>query len=248
MSTEEEKGILAKFEKGMERAIDEYNNNTGISTAVTSIPVLGPIIDTMIRDLGTKISERRFLELCSSLQAEISLVDETKTDKVFLESEEGYDLIKKAFRSALDTTESEKIRLYARVLVRSAILDNAKFRHSAKDFLSILLELTPADLSLAKAFYAQQKDIPLDTNHETQEYVDNVMNSGYSELQSNCGMNNTEYDLSINKLVRAGFIVQIIGAYRKKNGGSVSIIGHYDAPYVITHTFNHLMQLIQKFD
>lgn len=54
------------------------------------------------------------------------------------------------FYTALETANNDKIRLYARIFVRSAILDNVKFRYHAKDFLSLLLELLPADLVVAR--------------------------------------------------------------------------------------------------
>jgi len=56
----------------------------------------------------------------------------------------------KVVRSTLETDNKNKIRLYARILLRPALLDNAKFRYYSKDFVSLLSELSPADLQLAR--------------------------------------------------------------------------------------------------
>jgi hypothetical protein len=238
VSTDEERSALTKIEEGLVRAVEEYTGNPAISFAVSSIPIFGPIIDIIVQTAGSKISERRFMQLCTSLKAEIALIDETKIDKPFLESEEGYDIIRKTFHTALETAENEKIRLYARILVRAAMLDNARFRHSAKDFLSILLELNPADLTLARTFYQQQKDTPPDIDHKVHNELHVVKQSGYDTLKTTCKMNNAEFDLSLNKLIRAGLIRQVVGSY----------IGYIGDAHRITHTFRTLMQLLETLD
>jgi len=68
---------------------------------------------------------RRIQKLIQLLKEEIALVDQTKIDKLYLESEEGYDLFRKMFITTLETMNENKIQLYARILVRSAILENA---------------------------------------------------------------------------------------------------------------------------
>jgi hypothetical protein len=113
VSTDEKHGILTKIEKGIERAADEYASNPAISLAFSSIPGIGPIIDNMLHATAGKIQKRRYLKLWTGLKAEVALVDETKIDKSFFESEEFYDLIRKTFYTALETANSDKIRLYA---------------------------------------------------------------------------------------------------------------------------------------
>ena len=238
MSEDKEKGILVKIEENMDRAVEEYNDNPIIASAVSSIPVVGSIIHIFVQTRGRQITKQRFLSLCAALKAEIALVDEVKIDRTFLESEEGYDLISKAFRMALETAEDIKMQLYARILVRASILDNASFRHTAKDFLSIVIELSPADLVLAKSFYSTQMDTPADIDHNTQNELNIVKTSGYDGLRSMGNMSRPEYDLSINKLVRAGLIRQVVGSY----------VGYVGDAHRITHTFRTLMHLLQSLD
>jgi hypothetical protein len=45
-----------------------------------------------------------------------------KIDKSFFVSEEGYDLIVKVIHAAFETANKDKMRLYARILVSSAML------------------------------------------------------------------------------------------------------------------------------
>lgn len=237
MTSEEEKHVLQKIEKGIVRAIDEYSNNPSVTMAVSSIPTIGPVIDMIIQTTSSQISQRRFLELCRMLKEEIALIDETKIDKSFLESEEGCDLIRKAFRTALETAEDEKIRLYARILVRAAILDNASYRYHSKDFLSILLELSPADLTVAREIYNQQKH-HADKIRHTENQLSAVETSGWKLLPTICKMDETEFDLAVAKLARVNLIKEIVGSYYGYEGGE----------YRITNTFRRMMKLIEKLD
>jgi hypothetical protein len=194
MSTDEEHGILTKIEKGVERAADEYASNPAISLDFSSIPGIGPIIDNMLHATAGEIQKRRYLKLWIGLKAEVALVDETKIDKSFFWSEEFYDLIRKTFYTALETANSDKIRLYARILVRSAILDNAKFRSHAKDFL-----------------YKQQKDSPTDVQPEVMSEVQIVRNSDFYEVRELTGLDKAEFYLALTKLVKAGLVRQVRG-------------------------------------
>ncbi|MDQ4014807.1 MAG: hypothetical protein M3136_03480 [Thermoproteota archaeon] len=235
MSTDEKHGILTKIEKGIERAADEYASNPAISLAFSSIPGIGPIIDNMLHATAGEIQKRRYLKLWTGLKAEVALVDETKIDKSFFESEEFYDLIRKTFYTALETANSDKIRLYARILVHSVLLDNAKFRYHAKDFLSLLLGLLPADLVVAREIYKQQKDTPTDIQPEVMSEVQIVRNSGFYEVRELTGLDKAEFDLALTKLVRAGLVRQVVGSY----------IGYAGDAYRITHTFRKMMDLVE---
>jgi hypothetical protein len=87
------------------------------------------------------------------------------------------------FITTLETINNDKIRLYARILVRSAILDNAKFRYYSKDFISLLLELSPPDLQVAREIYKQQKDTPADMiNRKALDELVTVEESGFRRL------------------------------------------------------------------
>jgi hypothetical protein len=162
------------------------------------------------------------------------IIDETKLDKSFFQTEEYYDLLRKALEYTVKTGDNEKIRLYARILVRTPLLDNAVFRHRAEDFLLIILELSPADLFVAREVYKQQRDLPEEITNIEQNELKMVKESGWDRLPSICKMDKADFTLSTLKLVRVGMLQQVVGMY-------VSYIG--DA-YRITPVFRKLVRLI----
>jgi len=128
---------------------------------------------------------------------------------------------------------NDKIRLYARILVRSALFDNARFRYYSKDFISLLLELSPADLEVAREIYKRQKQTPADIQPDVELRC--IRESGCYQIRALLGLDEAVYDLAITKLVRAGLIRQVVGSYLEYGGGA----------YRITYTFRKMMELIE---
>jgi DNA-binding MarR family transcriptional regulator len=233
---DEDKRIWGKIEKLVARATDEYTSRPDISLYVSSIPIIGPIIDHTFRIKASEIQMGSIVTLFDALEAEISQVDKTKIDKQYLESIEGYDIFRKMLIATLETINNNKIRLYARILIRSAILDNSKFRYYSKDFISLLLELSPPDLQVARNMYKQQKDTPADEiNRKALDEVEIVERSGFRQLRELLGLDKAEFDLALTKLVRAGLIRQVVGSYDQYTGDL----------YAITRTFRKMMELIE---
>jgi hypothetical protein len=98
-----------------------------------------------------------------------------------------------------------------------------------------LLELLPADLVVAREIYKQQKDTPTDIQPEVMSEVQIVRNSGFYEVRELTGLDKTEFDLALTKLVRAGLVRQVVRSY----------IGYAGDAYRITHTFRKMMDLVE---
>ncbi len=202
MSQDGGKDILRKLEKSVERAAEAYANTPPLYLPVLAIPEIGPIIDTLFRHKAGETLHRRYTELWKATKAEVIRVDMNKIDKSFFESEEGYDLIVKAVHAAFETANNDKMRLYARILVSSALLDKAKFRYYSKDFISLLLDLLPADLAVAREMYIQQKDTPadiIDPNVTSELRI--VQNSGFYQIPELLQLEKAEFDFALTKLV-----------------------------------------------
>ena len=134
--------------------------------------------------------------------------------------------------------DRKKIKLYARILVRTPILDYAAFRPKAEDFLRILLELSPADVVLAREAFRQQKDIQEEFISEEEGELKVIKNSGWDNLPNLTGMGKSDFMLSVVKLVRTGLLIQVIGTYASYRGDA----------YKITPVFRTLMNLIDTLD
>jgi hypothetical protein len=239
MSGGKREDMLKKLEKNVERAAEVYADTPSLYLPVLAIPGIGSIIDTLFRHKASEVLHRRCTELWEATKAEVTRIDIDKIDKSFFESEEGYDLIVKAMHAAFETGNKDKMRLYARILISSGLLDKAKFRYYSKDFISLLLDLLPADLAVAREIYKQQKDTPADiTDPEATSEVHIVRDSGFYRTPELLHLEKGEFDFALTKLVRSGLIRQVVGSYVGYNGDA----------YRITHTFRKMMDLIEDLE
>ena len=112
-------------ESGLERGITNYSNATWLRTTVIgaagAIGIVFPVIpaavgalDVAITTKAQKIAERRLNQLCQSWESEMKQIPVQFVDKDYIESEEFFDLIFKAWESTKRTRHDEKIHLYAK--------------------------------------------------------------------------------------------------------------------------------------
>lgn len=221
-----------------EQSYLKMKENPLLEVSLNTIPLIGPLLINFIKSNETRFLQRRFLKLYEYLNEEINNIQDQKIDKSFIETEEFYDILRKVYEYTAKTRDNAKIKLYSRILVRISMLNNAFFRYTAEDFLLILIDLSPTDLMIAKKIYQQQKGTPIEIKDINQNELKIVKESGWDTIPSILGVNQTEFELSILKLVRAGLIKQVSGTY-------VNYIG--DA-YRITRVFRMLMKLIETLD
>src|SRR5918995_3946724 len=195
MTSDVQKGFLDRIDHAIVRMTTEFSDNPSLNMALSSIPIFGPVIRIIMSTLEPVIVRNRILNLFTSLREEILLVDQTKIDETYFETEEFYDSVRKALEYTVRTRDRNKIKLYARILLRASILDNAKFRHHAEDFLMILSELSPADINIARVVYDQQKDIPEEFTSIEQNELHAVKNAGWDSLQEICGVDKAQFSL-----------------------------------------------------
>jgi hypothetical protein len=238
MSSEGKKRIIKRMDETIEHVASKFFADPTLGWILSNIPDYGPAIRSIMTVVEGTILRRRMSDLFDSIQEETLLIDQTKIDLAYFETEECYDIIRRIFEYTLRTRDKSKIKLYARILVRTPILGNAVFRHTVEDFLLMLVELSPADLVLAREVFKQQQTIPDDFANIEQNELKTIKESGWSNLPSITGMNKSEFSLSVTKLVRTGLLRQVIGTY-------ASYIG--DA-YRITPFFRDLMKFIEKLE
>ena len=201
--------MIKKVENVILRAVDDPAIYHSLSSSPPEIAILASILPAA----RSEILSRRYNQLVTELKVEADLIDQTKVDKSFFKNEEFYDLFVKALRSTFETTNNHKIQLYARILLRPAILDNAEFKYYAKDFVSIISELSPPDLQLAREIYKQQMNIRADEiNRGVLNELHLVDKSGFYRLREVVRFDKAEFDLALTKLVRAGLIRQVVGS------------------------------------
>jgi hypothetical protein len=151
--------LLDKIGEGYERVATAYSENYEYQATLQSIPIIGPVVDLMIKETSSKIGKRRFDELHTLLIESMNLIDQYKIDYPYLESEDFYSLFYKFFERSMRDRYKEKMILYVKILSNSILVENSSLRDNSEDFLSIFDDLTPKDLIVLKNMYEQQKDM-----------------------------------------------------------------------------------------
>ena len=149
MPSEDKETIINKLDDLIVKAAKKGFENPNAGWTLSNIPVYGQLIQKTV-SLESAILRGRMENLILFTGDEVQKVDRKKIDFSYFETDEFYDIVRRVLEYTLRTRDETKIRLYARILVRTPLLNNAAFRPAAEDFLLILLELSPADLLLAR--------------------------------------------------------------------------------------------------
>ena len=140
MSSEEKKGIIRKIDDLIMNVATKGFENPVLGWTLANIPIYGPMIQAPMTSLEAPILRRRMENLVLAVEVEVHLVDESKIDFSYFQTDEFYDVVRRVFEYTLRTGDQKKIKLYARILVRTPILNYAVFRPNVEDYLRILLE------------------------------------------------------------------------------------------------------------
>jgi len=215
MSLEKDK-ILKATENAIEKAIKFHDSNPEIANSIRQLPIIGFALDALISGLGKEFHEKRVVQTVQLLREEMSLIDESKVDTQFLNSEQFFDLIVMVLENSAKTRHREKVRLNCSNLAGGILIENEELRHSAEDLLILIRDLSPIDLKVAKEIYKQQEnkpekfDIEGNPNFNELHFVDS---SGWDKLPSLCKLENGDFRLALTKLSNAGLIKEIVGIY-----------------------------------
>jgi hypothetical protein len=215
-------------------ALIRYIETPAFRGMVASIPYVGSSIDAILSSSGEIIRQRRIDQTISGLKEEMVGIEEKKIDKKFLESEEFYDIALDVFRYSIRTRHTTKVILYCKILAGSVLLDNSHERHSAEDFLGFISELSPIDIRVAAEIYKQQSRAPEVFDSEEKTQLKFIVNAGWHNIRKICKLDETDFQIALSKLSRAGLIKEIVGMYIEYTGGL----------YLITPAFKRLMKFI----
>lgn len=144
----------------LKSAIEKYSNSFPLRAITTFLIPGGALFDLMATDLGSKISQQRFLKYLEELKIQLNDIDENTVNKEFLKSEEFYDVFSKAAKNAVQERFSVKIKAYALIVKESIsgeLTVNNFDSNDAERFIEIVSVLNPMDLKIAQVFYERHK-------------------------------------------------------------------------------------------
>lgn len=196
-----------------------YGDQIVIRSLVNLIPSIGGALDLLLSSTGQNFIIRRIESLLRNLELELSQLHEEAINKDFLNSEQGFDLVVKAFNSASRTRQEEKLAFYARILKNS--LDNSKeFEEDEPEiFLSIVESLSVQELRVLKCIF-ESKD------HKDQNPTNSSTSFGTSahtlaELYPE--FDKDELVSILIRLERTGLIKEVIAMHFGYSGGAYEI-------------------------
>ena len=190
--------IKDKISEKLEEAIEVYSEKTVLRAILCAIPYIGSSLDVLLSSRGQKIFNDRIMFLLEQLREDMSSVEEDVIDQNFLESDEWFDLIVKAFDSAIRTRDQEKIKLYSKIL-RNSVIQSVREEHNPEDYLTVLTELTSSEVRVARVLYKQQNDKPTEDENELQW----AKRKGWENLASECELDEKDLDFLLKRLEKA---------------------------------------------
>lgn len=209
----------------LSRLDEAYSKKTGWRALVNLIPYVGGSLDVLLTSKAHKLTEQRIESLLAELAQQVGTVDESKIDKDFLESEEWYDMVFRAFEKAIRTRSLEKIKLYSKILVGS--LTNPDNRDHSEDFLEILSELSETEVRLARIIYDLREVHLWDRDGQGLPMPNKF-------LEQCTFIDRNDLPFYMNRLEKVGLIDEQMGSFIDYEGGL----------YKITPTFDKLMKVI----
>jgi len=159
--------------------LEKYNDNPQLRALISLVPNIGGAIDILLSEKGAKWREERLQKLLKELDAKIDLV---KSNEYFdanmkerLVSEEFYDLLVQSMNSAIKTRQSQKIEMYANILLNHIINANNK-NYSSELMVAILDSLTIDEITYLSVLHKSQDKIELYVIHGTKIHKEKYQN------------------------------------------------------------------------
>jgi len=216
-----------------------YADQTIVRAAINAIPFVGGSLDILLSSSGQNFVIRRIETFISELNNQIGQLDKSKINHDFLEKEEGFDLIIKAFNSASRTRQNEKLKLYAKI-IKGALTEGKEFQEEDPElYLQIIEELSVKELRVAKCLY-ELKEIkkinPEEDNPNGNQ--DGMTNDAWWLSKKYPEFDKDELVSIFVRLERTGLIKELVGSF----------IGYGGGQYLINPLFRKFIDYIGEID
>jgi hypothetical protein len=217
--------------------IEKYRNNPAFQQAVLMYPEAGPIVHAVLSAANTVLFQTRLTNMIHILNSELQLLDERKIDIPYLETDEFKDLVLQIIQQSIRTRHRERILTFVQILSGSISIDGKKYRSYSEDFVYIISDLTPTDMTIAEHIFMQQKDmhIPTGRYHKYANELKEVKKMGWDNICQECNLDDVSFQLSLIKLSRAGLIRELVGYLDNAGQGT----------YIITDGFKKFADFIR---
>lgn len=230
-----EKIVDKTVEDKLTKASQAFAEQTYLRAGLNLIPYIGSSLDILLTSKGQSFVIRRIEEFIHQLQTELSELQDNQVNKDYLETEEGFDLIVKAFSSAARTRQQEKLKLYARI-IKSTLNESKKYEEDEPEmFLKIVEELSVKEMRVAKCLYELKEANKYDPEENIpKDKEDGTGNDAWKLSKQYPEFDNDELISTFVRLERTGLIKEVVGTYMGYTGGT----------YLINPPFKRFMDFI----
>ncbi|MBU1854851.1 MAG: hypothetical protein KKF89_03965 [Nanoarchaeota archaeon] len=216
---------IEKIKPGLEKASENYAKNTALRSTIALIPYIGGSLDILFSAKGNEIIFNRINSFLDFLDEEMKLIDESKIDTSFLETQEWFDLVYKSFDEVKKTRLNEKQKLFARILAKSTY--NHDDINKIELYQNILSELSPNEFKVALHLLSNIDTSESEDYKTRKEFWDNLTVEDFSkEIISD----------SISRLFSLGLLSERYGAILGYSGG------HYIINCLLKDFLNYIME------
>ncbi len=205
--------------------------STSVSVAVQLIPMVGGSLDTLIKSGMDALAAKRAKIFFSELQKYNPINEE------LLLSEDYLHFLTQSLKSAVQTKQEEKIRMFARVLRNSYEKDSISDTGELEDFIKILDELSFREIQILHMLDAYS-DTPRNGEKNDFKWTSLYWDKFEARLTNELNISQSEVSDIMNRIVRTGCFETYTGRYL--NG---------ETKYgKLTNTYFRLKRVIYDFD
>lgn len=162
MSNDENNEIVRKTAESLvARSAESYSTNQWLRALVALIPYIGGSLDILLSHRHFEIVQKRLACLIEGLSEKVSSLDQSKIDRVYLESEDWHDLFLLSLEKASRVASKDRIRAIAAILAKP-LIGEAGGAIEPFDLVQIVGELTEQEamtLSLVGQLYRSHPDL-----------------------------------------------------------------------------------------
>lgn len=132
---------------------------SSIKSAFGMVPVVGPALDQIFFEYGSRIKAARLERFIEHLSSKVHRIDEEKLDQVYLQSEDFYDITQSILDKALKNKSSIKHQMLAQILLDS-INQTADTDDSLTEvFINYVDNLKPIQIKMLLYFNNKEADL-----------------------------------------------------------------------------------------
>lgn len=204
-----------------------YEENILLRVFVTLIPGIGGATDLVLAGEGQRIFKERMVRLFESVKEQAEGIEERMIDKQYIESEEYFDLLIKAFDTAAKTRSRDKIQLCARILANSAV-HAARERYSVEEYLHLISSLTPQELRVSRLLYDGQPQVN-----------DEAWSAWVAQTCEKTRIDQRDLPMMLNRLESSGLLERVT-----HDGTWGTVLNPMEPRFRVTPSFEKLMEFL----